>query len=82
MERDYSPQEYLNTANATVLRRDPAVELAALAIKEPFLRPICHHLSELITMGRRDSHSATRLMEYIIASRPAHEAEFWRGLLI
>lgn len=82
MGRDYPPQKHLNTTEATVLRRDPTVELAALAIKEPFLRPICHHLSEMIAMGRRDSHSAARLMEYIIASRPAHEAEFWRGLLI
>lgn len=82
MGRDYPLEGYLNTAEATVLRRDPHAELAALAIKEPFLRPICHHLSEMITMGRRDSHSAARLMEYIVASRPAREAEFWRALLI
>jgi hypothetical protein len=80
MERDYVPSDYSNTTKATGLGRDFHADLAALAIKEPFLRPICRHLSELIAMGRGDSHSAVRLTEYIIASRPAEEADFWRGL--
>jgi len=82
MEEAKSIQSHANSIVTTRRSRDLHVQLAALAIKEPFLRPVCDHLGKLITAGCGDSHSASRLLEYIVASLPAAEADFWRHLLV
>ena len=81
MDHAQLAQENTNKTEPASLPGSMQEHLDALAVKEPFLRPICHHLAELVIMGRKDSHSAARLLDYIIASRPIEEADFWRGLI-
>jgi len=80
MEEDTAIKDHGNATAIATPPSDLRAALAAVAVKEPFLSPVCRHLSELITMGHRNSHAAVRLLEYIIASRPAEEADFWRDL--
>lgn len=56
-------------------------ELEVLAIKEPFLRPVCNRLRELIMQGQTESYTAQRLLEYVMRELPSAESEFWRALL-
>jgi hypothetical protein len=82
MEEDAALEDHESAIVIATPPGDLRAALAAVAAKEPFLIPICRHLSELITMGRGNSHSAARLLEYIIESRPAEEADSWRNLLV